>query len=199
MGRNSLVDERQEEIKLAFYDVAKEVGLENASIAKVADKMNISKGLVMHYYATKESLIMALNDHILKSYLEFVVSEKYLTISTKNDLEHYINSLFSREWCFYIDDGVFYSYYALIYQNNRIRKNYKTFIEALRNGISQILVNCVNKGIIANNNIPETSNLLYALIDGAYFQLGAYLDNEEIYTKKAKIYAKHGLSLLHFI
>jgi AcrR family transcriptional regulator len=76
MGRISLVDVRQEEITLAFYEVAKEVGLENATIARVAKKMDISKGLVMYYFKTKESLIFTLNDYILERYLHFVVVEK---------------------------------------------------------------------------------------------------------------------------
>ncbi len=198
MARVSLIEERREEIKLAFYDVAKEVGLENASIAKVAEKLKISKGLVMHYFATKESLIIALNDHILKGYLEFVISENHLRISTKEELQEFINSLFSREWNHYIDDGVFYSFYAMIYQNEVIRQNYRTFLESIRNGIQKILKECYNKAVISNENIQETSNLLYALIDGAYFQLGAHIYNEESYLKEVKVFANHALSLLKF-
>lgn len=198
MGRLSLADERQEEITLAFYEVAKEVGLENASIAKVADKMNISKGLVMHYFDTKESLIFALNDHILKRYLNFVVSEKHINISTREALESYMSSLFSREWNYYIDDGVFYSFYAMIYQNETIKKNYKEFLEAIRYGINTILMNCFNKGIILNADIHKTSHILYALIDGAYFQLGVHVDHEESYNKESQLFIDHALSLLEF-
>lgn len=199
MGRLNLTDERQGEITLAFYEVAKEVGLENASIAKLADKMNISKGLVMHYFATKESLIFALNNHILDSYLNFIVSEKHRDIATKQELTSFISSLFSREWNHYIDDGVFYSFYAMIYQNEKIRNNYKEFLEALRNGIKTILINCQTKGIIQNTDIPKTATLLYALIDGAYFQLGTYTNDTEMYKEEAQIFTNHALSLLDFI
>lgn len=199
MGRPSRVGARQEEIIAAFYKVAKEVGLENASIAKVADKMNISKGLVMHYFDTKESLIVALNGHILKSYLNFVVSDKYVNIKTKGELHSYICSLFSREWNYYIDDGVFYSFYAMIYQNEIIKKNYKEFLEAIRNGINSILINCCTNKIILNTDIPQVSKILYALIDGAYFQLGAYVNDEESYTKESQVFINHVLSLLDFV
>lgn len=198
MGRVSLQDKRREEITMAFYEVAKEVGLENATIAKVADKMKISKGLVMHYFATKESLIFALNDEILNRYLNFVVSDKYLNISTQKELENYIRSLFSREWNHYIDDGVFYSFYALIYQNEKIRANYRNFLLEIRNGIYTILTNSHQQGIIKNADITKTANILYALIDGAYFQLGSHINNEASYLEESQLFIDHALSLLEF-
>lgn len=199
MGRNNLTDQRQKEITIAFYQVAKEVGLANASIAKVADKMGISKGLIIHYFATKESLIFALYEQILERYLNFVVAEKYLNIDNKKDLVAYISSLFSREWNLYIDDGVFYSFYALIYQNDQVRAHYSEFLKTLRNGIATILENCKNKGIIGNANVVQTSNILYAMIDGAYFQLGAHINNQATYQKEAELFINHALGLLDFV
>lgn len=198
MGRNNLTDQRQKEITIAFYEVAKKVGLANASIAKVADKMGISKGLIMHYFATKESLIFALYEQILERYLNFVVAEKYLNITNKEELVIYISSLFSREWNLYIDDGVFYSFYALIYQNDQVNAYYSEFLKTLRNGIATILQNCKDKGIIYNSDIVKCSNILYAMIDGAYFQLGAHINNKETYNIEAELFINHALSLLDF-
>lgn len=198
MGRSNLTNQRQKEITIAFYEVAKKVGLENASIAKVADKMGISKGLIMHYFATKESLIFALYEQILERYLNFVVAEKYLNIATKKELVVYISSLFSREWNLYIDDGVFYSFYALIYQNDQVSALYSEFLKTLRNGIATILQNCKDKNIIYNSDVVQSSNILYAMIDGAYFQLGAHINNKETYNKEAELFINHALGLLDF-
>jgi AcrR family transcriptional regulator len=198
MGRSNLTNQRQKEITIAFYEVAKKVGLENASIAKVADKMDISKGLIMHYFATKESLIFALYEQILERYLNFVVAEKYLNIATKKELVVYISSLFSREWNLYMDDGVFYSFYALIYQNDQVSGLYSDFLKTLRNGIATILQNCKDKGIIYNSDVVQSSNILYAMIDGAYFQLGAHINNKETYNKEAELFINHALGLLDF-
>jgi AcrR family transcriptional regulator len=198
MGRSNLTNQRQKEITIAFYEVAKKVGLENASIAKVADKMGISKGLIMHYFATKESLIFALYEQILERYLNFVVAEKYLNIASKKELVVYISSLFSREWNLYIDDGVFYSFYALIYQNDQVSALYSEFLKTLRNGIATILQNCKDKNIIYNSDVVQSSNILYAMIDGAYFQLGAHINNKETYNKEAELFINHALGLLDF-
>jgi AcrR family transcriptional regulator len=198
MGRSNLTNQRQKEITIAFYEVAKKVGLENASIAKVADKMGVSKGLIMHYFATKENLIFALYEQILERYLNFVVAEKYLNIATKKELVVYISSLFSREWNLYIDDGVFYSFYALIYQNDQVSALYSEFLKTLRNGIATILQNCKDKNIIYNSDVVQSSNILYAMIDGAYFQLGAHINNKETYNKEAELFINHALGLLDF-
>jgi AcrR family transcriptional regulator len=198
MGRISLVDVRQEEITLAFYEVAKEVGLENATIARVAKKMNISKGLVMYYFKTKESLIFTLNDYILERYLHFVVAEKKDAIFDKHSLINFIGTLFSREWNLYVDDGVFYSFYAMIYQNDKIKENYKVFLETIRDEIEKILTNCFQKGIIKNNNIKNTANILYALIDGAYFQMGAKSYDKNLYEIESAILIEHVKTLLVF-
>jgi AcrR family transcriptional regulator len=198
MGRISLVDVRQEEITLAFYEVAKEVGLENATIARVAKKMDISKGLVMYYFKTKESLIFTLNDYILERYLHFVVAEKKDAIFDKHSLINFIGTLFSREWNLYVDDGVFYSFYAMIYQNDKIKENYKVFLETIRDEIEKILTNCFQKGIIKNNNIKNTANILYALIDGAYFQMEAKSYDKNSYETESAILIEHVKTLLVF-
>jgi AcrR family transcriptional regulator len=198
MGRISLVDVRQEEITLAFYEVAKEVGLENATIARVAKKMDISKGLVMYYFKTKESLIFTLNDYILERYLHFVVVEKKNAIFDKHSLINFIGTLFSREWNLYVDDGVFYSFYAMIYQNDKIKENYKVFLETIRDEIEKILTNCFQKGIIKNNNIQNTANILYTLIDGAYFQMGAKSYDKNSYETESAILIEHVKTLLIF-
>ena len=69
MGRKSLKEERQKEIVIAFYKVAKKEGIENTSIAKVADMMGVNPSLVMHYFKTKDDLLQALVDFNLEKYL----------------------------------------------------------------------------------------------------------------------------------
>lgn len=198
MGRKSLSEIRTQEIIEAFYSVAIEIGLENASIGKIAKKLDVSRGLILHYFDSKEKLLLALNDYILDKYLQFINADEFNNITSKADLEHFIKSLFSREWANYIDDGVFYSFYALIYRHQIIRENLKSFLNTLRNHLKSILQACKNKNIIINEDITQLSDLLFALIDGAYFKLGAYIDNNDEYNLQAKPYITHAISLLEF-
>ncbi|TSE10516.1 TetR family transcriptional regulator [Aquimarina algiphila] len=198
MGRKNLSEIRQKEIIIAFYTVAKKIGLENTSIAKVAEEMGISKGLVMHYFATKESLLVALKDYILEKYLSFIDSEKLKSIDSKEKLEEFIMLLFSRKWNDYVDDGLFYSFYAQVYRNKDFNKSFKSFLETLHNVLKNRLLDARNNGIIVNTNIDELTEIIFALIDGAYYYLGTFTDNRKEYEKQVTIYMNHVKQLIEY-
>ncbi|WP_062060868.1 TetR family transcriptional regulator [Aquimarina longa] len=198
MGRKNLSEIRQKEIIIAFYTVAKKIGLENTSIAKVAEEMGISKGLVMHYFETKESLLVALKDYILEKYLSFIDSEKHKSIDCKEKLEEFITLLFSRKWNDYVDDGLFYSFYAQVYRNKEFSKSFKSFSETLHNVLREKLFDAKNNAIISNTNIEELTEIIFALIDGAYYYLGTFTENEEEYEKQVTIYRNHVQQLIKY-
>lgn len=198
MGRKSLSNIRRDEIIIHYYEVAKDVGLEYASVGKIADEMQISKGLIMHYFGTKDSLLLALNDYILKRYLDFINLESHLNISSKQELEIFVTELFSRKWGDYVDDSVFYSFYALIFRNEIIKANFKIFLKTLRQNLQIILENCKDKNVITNENINELSDLLFIMIDGAYFNLGAYFNDDQEYLTKTQLYIEQSLQLIDF-
>ncbi|WP_299252294.1 TetR family transcriptional regulator [uncultured Aquimarina sp.] len=196
MGRKNLSEIRQKEIIIAFYTVAKQIGLENTSIAKVAEEMGISKGLVMHYFETKESLLVALRDYILEKYLSFIDSEKLQSIDSKEKLEEFIMILFSRKWNDYVDDGVFYSFYAQIYRNKDFSKSFKSFLETLHDVLKNKLLDAQQNGIIENTNINELTEIIFALIDGAYYYLGTFTEDRKEYERQVAIYMNHVRQLI---
>ena len=69
MGRKNLKEARQKEIIGAFYRLSKKEGLENASIAKTSELININPSLIMHYFKTKDYLVYGLIELILDKYL----------------------------------------------------------------------------------------------------------------------------------
>lgn len=198
MGRKPLTNIRQEEIINAFYNTAKKYGLENASIAKVADEMGISKGLVMHYFKNKEELLIALNNFILNKYLGFMTSHSKKDSLSQQDIEEFLALIFSRKWSNYIDDGVFYSFYALIYQNKTIKENFKTHHAELRKVLEDKLNRAYEQGVIKNKNISEITNIIFVLLDGAYYSLGVFIDDKTTYQQHEKRYLNHALSLIEF-
>ncbi len=198
MGRKPLTDIRQEEIIRAFYNTAKKYGLENASVGKVADEMQISKGLVLHYFKSKEELVLALNTFILDRYLEFLTNSSKYEMTSKENIEAYIDLLFSRDWGDYIDDGVFYSFYALIYQNERVKENFKSHHEELIKVLRLKLSEAVLGGVLKNQNIEELTRVIFAIVDGAYYALGVYVNDEIEYNKRVKPFSSHAKSLLKY-
>lgn len=198
MGRKNLSGIRQKEIIKSFYRVAKKIGLENTSIAKVADDMNISNGLVMHYFRTKDELLIGLNDYILERHLNIVSSYEYGAMDSQENLRKFIESLFSRKWNKYFDDGVFYSCYALIYRKQDFNESFKLYLEALHRVLEKKLAEAYTHHVIRNENINEVTEIIFALVDGAYYYLGMFDQKEESYQKQVNLYIKYAINLLEF-
>lgn len=186
MGRKSLKETRQKEILKAFYSIAKKEGLENTSIAKVAKHMDINPSLIIHYFSTKEDLLISLNDYILEKYLA-LYSSNAGSIESKEDLMEIIDKLFSRKWNRLFDDSVFYSFYAQTYQSSRLKEKFKNLHDTLHLKFEEALLQANTKGIIAVDNIKVTALQIFSLIDGAYYYLGLVSDKNE-YEEKVAVY-----------
>jgi len=199
MGRKKLGPTRRLEIIESFYRVAKENGLENASIAKVADVMGISNGLVMHYFNTKDELLIGLNEYILKQHLNVITDNNSGAIETRQDLEELIRSLFSRKWNQYFDDGVFYSCYALIYRNKTFNDSFKQYLLQLHNVLKEKLKQALDNRVINNTNIDGLTEIIFALIDGSYYYLGMFDPSDKIHKNQQEIYINHCLGLFNYI
>jgi AcrR family transcriptional regulator len=196
VGRKSLKEERQKEIVIAFYKVAKREGLENASIAKVAECLKINPSLVIHYFKTREELLNALVNFILKRYLEIYKIDGQ--IDSKEKLIELIDNLFSRKWHRLFDDGVFYSCYALIYRNEKFKEKYKDLHDALRGMLRNSLIEAKQNRIIDVQNVEQTAEILYTLVDGAYYYLSMVYQKKEL-EKKTLFLKKYALSLLNLV
>ena len=179
MGRPSLTAIRRKEIIKSFYLVAKDSGMENTSIAKVADHMGISNGLVMHYFKTKEEMLTGLNEFILEQHLNILSNQELGKIDSTEKLRAFLKTLFSRKWDDYFDDGVFYSCYALIYRNQEFNRNFKVYLETLHTILREKLDEAAANGLIPNGNIDELTKIIFALIDGAYYYLGTSQRSDE--------------------
>lgn len=193
MGRRSLKEIRQKEIVIAFYKVAKKVGIENASIAKVADLLDINPSLVMHYFKTKDDLLQALVDFNLEKYLSiYSVSGK---VDSKEKLMEIIENLFSRKWHRLFDDGVYYSCYSFIYRNRRFKKEFRELHDSLHENFVVTLKDATEAGVIKVENYEQTSKLIFSIVDGAYYYLGMIEDEQEM--ERISIwYKQHVLSIL---
>lgn len=195
MGRKSLKDSRRQEIIAAFYEVARHIGLENASIAKVADHMNINPSLILHYFKTKDELYKGLIRYILQEYNAIYERRGAREIKSYGALKLLIHDLFSRKWNDLIDDGVFYSCYAQVYRNQTVKDAFRVLHDALRSHLVDVLQDARRKEIIAVENVKDTTEIIFALLEGAYYYLGMVGD-EKVYNRKLRLFRQHALSLL---
>lgn len=195
MGRKSLKEIRQKEIIKAFYNVSKREGLENSSISKVAKEMDINPSLVMHYFNTKEDLIFGLINFILERYKSIYASEAAV-VDVKSKLVNVINNLFSRKWNTYIDDGVFYSCFSLIFRSNNIKAEFKKVHEYLRHELMLVIERAVEEGVIHLDSSPEqAADLIYIMVEGSYYYLSLF-DGDNDSMDKLESYRRTALSFL---
>ena len=193
MGRKSLKDIRQKEIVIAFYKVAKKEGLKKASIAKVAESMKVNPSLIIHYFKSRKELLNALVEFILKRYLEIYKLDGEM--DSKEKLVALIDHLFSRNWHRLFDDGVFYSCYALLYRNPSIKDKYKELHDTLIFKFRQSLRQARENNIIEIENLDETAEVIFSMVDGAYFSLGMEKDSDKL-EKRAEVYKSYVKQML---
>ncbi|HMI03515.1 MAG TPA: TetR family transcriptional regulator [Pedobacter sp.] len=194
MGRKSLKGTRQLEIIKIFYKVAKKEGYENTSIAKIAKVMDINPSLIIHYFETKEDLTYGLIDYILERYL-LIYTINHKDGVTLSDLQRTIEMLFSKKWNLLFDDGLFYTFYALAFREKRIKEKYKTILDSLRLALASLIEQCNEKKLIDIKDPQTTADLIFVLVDGAYFYLSLESDNKA-YTERLDYYKNKAFQIL---
>ena len=195
MGRKNLIAPRQKEIINAFYKVAKKEGLENATIAKTAALININPSLVIHYFSSKEHLVYGLIEYILDKYLLIYKTTKHYGNSPKMKLLAVIDNIFSDKWNKLFDDSVSYSCYSLTFRNKKIKKQYKDLLDNLRKTLELLIVDCKNQRLIGVKDPALAADIIFVLVDGAYYYLSLTSDKKE-YQRKLTQYKKQALAQL---
>ena len=198
MGRKSLKEPRQKEIIKAFYKVAKKEGLENASIAKTAESVGINPSLVMHYFKTKEHLVYGLIEYILDKYLLIYKIPPEYAAHPKKALLKVIDNIFSNKWNTLFDDSVSYSCYSLAFRDKIIKEKYKSLLDALRQKLELLILDCKNMGMLEVEDPALVANIIFVLVDGAYYYLSLVTDKEE-YQHKLMQYKTQAIDYLNFV
>jgi len=195
MGRKSLKEARQKEIIEAFYNVSKREGLENASIAKVAKEIDVNPSLIIHYFKSKNELIFGLISFILDSY-KFIYSDEDNQLDSKSKLIKVVDNLFSREWNSLFDDGVFYSSFSLVFRDKKIKTAFKELHKHLRVLLSEVIEDAKKDGHINIENSEITSDLIFIMVEGAYYYLSMF-ENNDVYYEKLRQYKKSAFDVLN--
>lgn len=186
MGRKSLEEPRKKEIIKAFYKVAKKQGLEETSIANIADVMEINPSLVVHYFRNKQELVYALIEYILDKYM-LIYRVENTDKPTLADLRKMIDNLFSKKWNNLFDDGLFYSCYALTFRDKKVKQMYHSIGSTLRSRLASFIESCNKEKILSVKNIEEVADKLFVLVDGSYFYVSVINDKKEY----EKVAARH--------
>lgn len=184
---------RKKEIIEGFYNLSKVNGLENTSIAKIGKHLDMPPSLIMHYFPTRDILISNLIEYILEQYLLIFQPIKQELVENQNmDFSVIVENLFSRNWNLLFDDGVFYSCYAMIFRNQKIKNDYRILHQKLRESLKEILDrNQEMKG----RDTMQLAEQIFVVVEGAYYYL-SMIDDEESYNQKINFFKNQVYDLL---
>jgi len=171
MGRKSIAYLRKPDILRHTYRLVAEEGLAGMSINKIARRMNVNPGLVMHYFKNKEGLILALVDYMLDRAEAFYDSEFEKYEDPRENFKYWAEYYFQTHENPPVRQSVFWSCYALSFRNTKvkegIRRMYSRFIQRLMKGLE-----FYNKqGLIEIDKKEEAATIMLTLIEGfGYFR-----------------------------
>ena len=161
-----------------FYEVLKEEGLEGASIAKIAARMDIHPSLIIHYFSTKEELIVALVDSILEKYEETFLPALQDIEDPEERLEATIDAIFGMDWARLVDAGVFYACYSLSFRNQRVKDSFQRMYSRLRELLIEGIDVLIERKIIIAADAGKLADLVITLLEGYDFYRGVMEDDE---------------------
>jgi AcrR family transcriptional regulator len=166
MGRKSKADVRKKEILENFYIILNKEGFENASIAKIAKIMDVNPSLLIHYFKTKEEMVIAFVEYLLGRY-EVAFKEQMLGAQTPQErFNNVLNVMFSEDWLNFSDQTVFYACYYLSTRHVRIKELFKTMYTKFKELLIPHAQSWMDAGIIKQTNPENVADYLIIMNEG---------------------------------
>lgn len=186
---------RKQEILENFYEVLKEEGLEGASIAKIAARMDIHPSLIIHYFSTKEELIVALVDSILEKYEDTYLPALQEIEDAEKRLEATIDAIFGLDWARLVDAGVFYACYSLSFRNQRVKDSFRRMYSRLREILIDEIIVLMDKKVILEADAGKLADLVITLLEGYDFYRGV-MEDDERFDELSRFLKQNALAIL---
>ena len=130
MKKRKNAELRKAEILEHFYQVIIHQGIEGASIAKIADSMNIHPSLILHYFKTKESMTIELAEYLREKYDPPYLREQFDSIKDpQHRFNFFLDVMFSEANNKTVNASVFYAFYYLSYRNPKIYSRFANMFQ----------------------------------------------------------------------
>ncbi len=171
MGRTSKATLRRQEILSHFYEVIIEEGFEGASIAKIAKRMEVNPSLLIHYFSTKDTMVLGLIDYIIDTYSSQLIPDFSTTEDPNERWEDVLDVISRIQWDRIMDNVVFYSCYTLTFRNDEVKKRFNDLYRGITHTIAYELEFAKRAGIIQVKHPIRLAEIIVSLIEGFnYFQ-----------------------------
>lgn len=180
MDKKNNSESGKQAITTAFYEIIKEEGLEAASLERVASKLGISPNTLSVHFGTRDELLVALVDSLIKRYEEVYLRKLASTKDAEERMEFILDAIFGVDWLEIADPLVFYACFYLSFRNEQVKRHFQGMYEWFRD----ILVNEVEiwqeEGLINKDLNPvQVADFIITLNEGTTYYNNIIKDKEE--------------------
>lgn len=159
---------RKPEILRAFSSLIAEQGLEKASIAKVAGKAGIHPSLVIHYFGTRQGLILALVDQIVKDYAR-LFAEMPTTGTADERLTTLLETLWGDAWETTLDRAVFFAILTLATHDDEVRQKLSWLYGQFRTRLEHELRSIHDQDGLSLTDPAGGAEILMTMLEGSLY------------------------------
>jgi AcrR family transcriptional regulator len=156
----------------AYYETLVAEGLQGASIAKIARRLDVPPSLLIHYFGTKEQMTIELVDYLLEEYREGYGDRLAAIADPLERVRAVVTTFFSPRYHELLDDSVFYACFYLSLRHPSVRRSYHTLYETTLQLIESALADCMDAGLIERDDPHEIALVVKALEEGYAFLIG---------------------------
>ena len=180
MGRKSISHIRKPEILKHTYKVVEEEGFKGMTIGKIAKRMGVNSGLLIHYFKSKEGLIMEMVDYLYEASMNNYLKELETLTSSRERMETLLEILFDDGGTWPQRDAVFWSCYAMGFRDEKIRERIQDMmLKFIEFGIEEI-AGWEDAGLVSVENKKRASAKIFALSEGVGIVKNSLDDPERI-------------------
>lgn len=179
MGRKSIDNIRKPQILEHFRQVINKEGIHKASVVKIAKNMGVSPNLVLHYFESKEAMVIELFNVIMDQYVEHLSEAISNVPKGPQRLKALIKTMFglgkNREL---LSEKSYYAFYYLSLvddqMKSRFNRKYRQLIDIV---ITEIEASTHFKGV-SQVDLTKQAELLLALFEGFTFNANIRMNGD---------------------
>ena len=162
------------------YQVVAEKGLEGATLKRIGKEMGVSPSLLMHYFASKEDMILALVEFMVQKMDKTYLHATKKTTRARERLALYIDKNFNFEIPQSVEDKVFYGSFYLALSDERIRGSFRRMYDHDHKMIVDLIEDYMQEEGIKNLNTDMLAIQLISNIEGFYMYRVVHGDSSEL-------------------
>lgn len=197
MKKRLSAEVRKPEILSHFYEVIIEEGFENASIQKVAKRMGIHPSLIIHYFESKENMVLGLVDLVLESHSNLFGGLPAFESEPQKRLRGILETIWSQDWHTRINTTVVYAVLSMSCRNSRVFERILNLYTSYKLYLKKEFTRFYEAGIISGIDPENAADIIISMSEGSHYFMPFHIKhNESDAHRKRMINA--ALKLLNF-